>query len=72
MSRLDYSPLGRKFETLDAGFTAYCGFIQIEVHPPPNRRPSYIMTEIPEIQIQSAHVTSQTFLGLGYITRVLF
>jgi hypothetical protein len=38
MSRLDYSLLGRKFETLDAGFTAYCGFIQIEATrpvPPP-------------------------------------
>jgi hypothetical protein len=36
MSRLDYSPLGRKLETLDAGFSAYCGFIHIEaVHRNP-------------------------------------
>ncbi|CAM4805220.1 unnamed protein product [Rotaria magnacalcarata] len=30
MSRLDYSPLGRKLETWDDGFSAYCGFIHIE------------------------------------------
>lgn len=30
MCRLDYSPLGRKLETFDAGFTAYCGFIHSE------------------------------------------
>ena len=30
MSRLDYSPLGRKLETFDAGFNSYCGFIHIE------------------------------------------
>jgi hypothetical protein len=36
MSRLDYSPLGRKLEALDAGFQAYCGFIHIEaVHRNP-------------------------------------
>jgi hypothetical protein len=36
MSRLDYSPLGRKLETFDSGFSAYCGFIHIEaVHRNP-------------------------------------
>ncbi|CAF1132269.1 unnamed protein product [Adineta ricciae] len=30
MSRLDYSPMGRKLETFDAGFSAYCAFIHIE------------------------------------------
>ncbi|UJR33960.1 hypothetical protein I4U23_021376 [Adineta vaga] len=36
MCRLDYSPLGRKLETFDAGFSAYCGFIQFEaVHRNP-------------------------------------
>ncbi len=36
MSRLDYSPFGRKLETFDDGFTAYCGFIHIEaVHRNP-------------------------------------
>lgn len=30
MSRLDYSPLGRKLETMDAGFKAYYGYIHIE------------------------------------------
>jgi len=36
MSRLDYSPLGRKLETSDAGFSAYCGFIHLEaVHRNP-------------------------------------
>jgi len=30
MCRLDYSPLGRKLETMDAGFSAYCGFIHME------------------------------------------
>ena len=30
MCRLDYSPLGRKLETSDAGFSAYCGFIHVE------------------------------------------
>ena len=30
MCRLDYSPLGRKLETRDAGFSAYCGFIHVE------------------------------------------
>ncbi|UJR17722.1 hypothetical protein I4U23_004620 [Adineta vaga] len=30
MSRLDYSPMGRKLETFDAGFNAYCAFIHIE------------------------------------------
>lgn len=36
MCRLDYSPLGRKLETFDDGFNAYCGFIQMEAthrHP---------------------------------------
>ena len=28
--RLDCSPLGRKLETCDAGFSAYCGFIFVE------------------------------------------
>ncbi|CAF0776749.1 unnamed protein product [Rotaria sp. Silwood1] len=36
MSRLDYSPMGRKLETFDAGFSAYCGFIHMEaVHRNP-------------------------------------
>ena len=36
MCRLDYSPLGRKLETIDAGFAAYCGFIHLEaVHRNP-------------------------------------
>ena len=36
MCRLDYSPLGRKLEVMDAGFSAYCGFIQFEaVHRNP-------------------------------------
>ncbi|CAF1009083.1 unnamed protein product [Adineta ricciae] len=30
MCRLDYSPLGRKLETMDGGFSAYCGFIHTE------------------------------------------
>jgi hypothetical protein len=30
MCRLDYSPLGRKLETMDAGFNSYCGFIHLE------------------------------------------
>ena len=30
MCRLDYSPLGRKLEVMDAGFSAYCGFIHLE------------------------------------------
>ena len=30
MCRMDYSPLGRKLETKDAGFSAYCGFIHVE------------------------------------------
>jgi hypothetical protein len=30
MCRLDYSPLGRKLETFDGGFSAYCGFIHTE------------------------------------------
>jgi hypothetical protein len=30
MCRLDYSTLGRKLETLDSGFNAYCGFIHTE------------------------------------------
>ncbi|CAF2102485.1 unnamed protein product [Rotaria magnacalcarata] len=30
MCRLDYSPLGRKLESIDAGFSAYCGFIYVE------------------------------------------
>ena len=30
MPRLDYSPLGRKLETMDGGFSAYCGFIYTE------------------------------------------
>ncbi len=30
MCRLDYSPLGRKLETMDAGFNAYRGFIYME------------------------------------------
>lgn len=36
MCRLDYAPLGRKLESMDAGFSAYCGFIYIEMahrHP---------------------------------------
>ena len=30
MCRLDYSPLGRKLETMDGGFSAYCGFVHTE------------------------------------------
>ncbi|UJR17547.1 hypothetical protein I4U23_004443 [Adineta vaga] len=30
MCRLDYSPLGRKLETWDDGFSAYCGFLHTE------------------------------------------
>ena len=30
MCRLDYSPLGRKLELFDSGYSAYCGFIHIE------------------------------------------
>ena len=30
MCRLDYSFFGRKLETFDAGFSAYCGFIHME------------------------------------------
>ncbi|UJR14322.1 hypothetical protein I4U23_001318 [Adineta vaga] len=30
MCRLDYSPLGRKLENMDAGFNAYCGLIHME------------------------------------------
>ncbi|CAF3286428.1 unnamed protein product [Rotaria socialis] len=30
MCRLDYSPLGRKLESIDVGFSAYCGFIYVE------------------------------------------
>ena len=30
MCRLDYSPMGRKLETFDDGFNAYCGFIHVE------------------------------------------
>ncbi|CAF1262005.1 unnamed protein product [Adineta ricciae] len=30
MCRLDYSPLGRKLEKLDDGFSTYCGFIHME------------------------------------------
>jgi len=30
MCRLDYSSLGRKLETLESGFNAYCGFIHME------------------------------------------
>ncbi|CAF3587534.1 unnamed protein product [Rotaria socialis] len=36
MCRLDYSPLGRKLELFDGGFSAYCGFIHTEcVHRHP-------------------------------------
>lgn len=30
MCRLDYSTLGRKLETMDGGFSAYCGFVHTE------------------------------------------
>jgi hypothetical protein len=30
MCRIDYSPFGRKLETFDNGFNAYCGFIHTE------------------------------------------
>ena len=30
MCRIDYSPMGRKLETWDDGFSAYCGFIHTE------------------------------------------
>ncbi|CAF4380140.1 unnamed protein product [Rotaria socialis] len=30
MCRLDYSPLGRKLELMDGGFSAYCGYIHTE------------------------------------------
>jgi cytochrome c oxidase subunit IV len=30
MCRLDYSSMGRKLETFDAGFSAYCGFMHTE------------------------------------------
>jgi len=30
MCRLDYAPMGRKLETMDGGFSAYCGFVHTE------------------------------------------
>ena len=30
MCRLDYSPMGRKLESYEAGFSSYCGFIHME------------------------------------------
>jgi len=49
MCRLDYSPFGRKLETMDGGFSAYCGFIHTECthrHPVLLVFVSYLYTQI--------------------------
>ncbi|CAF1353128.1 unnamed protein product [Rotaria sordida] len=49
MCRLDYSPLGRKLETMDGGFSAYCGFIHTECahrHPVMLAVVSHLYTQI--------------------------
>jgi hypothetical protein len=49
MCRLDYSPLGRKLETMDGGFSAYCGFIHTECqhrHPVMLVFVSYLYTQM--------------------------
>ncbi|UJR08228.1 hypothetical protein I4U23_012501 [Adineta vaga] len=49
MCRLDYSPLGRKLETMDGGFSSYCGFIHTECahrHPVMLVFVSHIYTEM--------------------------
>ena len=49
MCRLDYSPLGRKLEAFDGGFSAYCGFIHTECthrHPVMLVFASYLYTQM--------------------------
>ena len=49
MCRLDYSPLGRKLEGFDGGFSAYCGFIHTECthrHPVMLVFASYLYTQM--------------------------
>ena len=49
MCRLDYSPLGRKLEAFDGGFSAYCGFIHTECthrHPVMVVFASYLYTQM--------------------------
>ncbi len=49
MCRLDYSVLGRKLETFDSGFNAYCGFIHTECahrHPVMLVFVSFLLNEI--------------------------
>ena len=54
MCRLDYSPLGRKLEFFDSGFSAYCGFIHTECthrHPIMLVFVSHLFTEMKQRQL---------------------
>ena len=60
MSRLDYSPFGRKLETMDGGFSSYCGFIHTECahrHPVMLVAVSLLYTEIKrrELMMQASN-----------------
>ena len=62
MCRLDYSPMGRKLETFDSGFNAYCGFIHTECthrHPVMLLFVSYLLNRLREDQQSLKQIDSQ-------------
>ncbi|CAF3443085.1 unnamed protein product [Rotaria sp. Silwood1] len=64
MCRLDYSPLGRKLETFDSGFSAYCGFIHTECthrHPIMLVFVSHLFSELRKQQYSMTHIDLDDF-----------
>ncbi|CAF2491921.1 unnamed protein product [Rotaria sp. Silwood2] len=68
MARLDYSPLGRKLESFDSGFNAYCGFIHTECthrHPVMLVFVSHLFSEIKKQQYAMTKIDLDGFLLEG-------
>ena len=74
MCRLDYSPLGRKLEVMDAGFSAYCGFIHLEAM---HRNPimlavaSYLYGRMRAKQQINVSSVAQNLKGKDYSSRAI-
>lgn len=66
MCRLDYSVLGRKLETFDSGFSAYCGFIHTECihrHPVMLVFVSHLYNEVKKNETKIFQVHSSDILA---------
>jgi len=72
MSRLDYSPLGRKLETLDGGFSSYCGFIYTECahrHPVMLVFVSHLYTQLKMKELAMMHMNLNDIKKMKFSSR---